>query len=161
MSGWIMGIVGVICLSVLVDILLPDGQTNKYIKGIFALITLYVIISPLPAFLSKDYSLDEVLSFDAVEFAIDDDFLDGISTNPFKSREDALAAYLTKCGYANTSVRYVSRVENSAEVDYINVYLTKASLPTDVSHSVVSENVKSLAADFSGIEKEDIRVLYG
>ena len=46
-SSWIMSIAGIICLSVIVELVLPDGQLNRYIKGIFSFIILLVIISPI------------------------------------------------------------------------------------------------------------------
>ena len=94
MGVWIMGILGVICVSVLVDIFLPDGQTNKYVKGIFSIITLYVVISPLPAFLSKDYSISDYLNFEAADITVDENFLNGLFVNPHGARERALCAHL-------------------------------------------------------------------
>ena len=55
-SSWIMAIVGVSVLGVLVDLVMPNGQTKKYIKGIFAFIVVLVIISPLPNLLNKNFS---------------------------------------------------------------------------------------------------------
>ena len=31
MGAWILGITGVVCLGVLIEILLPDGQAGKYL----------------------------------------------------------------------------------------------------------------------------------
>lgn len=51
MSGWLLGIVGVVSLGVLIELLLPEGENSKYIKGIFAVIVIFVIVSPLPKLL--------------------------------------------------------------------------------------------------------------
>lgn len=59
MSGWILSVTAVICLTVLMDIVMPDGQMNKYVKGITSLIVVFVVVSPLTA-LAKgkfDFSL--------------------------------------------------------------------------------------------------------
>ena len=37
MNAWLLSIVGVVSLGVLLEILLADGETAKYIKGVFAL----------------------------------------------------------------------------------------------------------------------------
>lgn len=50
MSGWIMGIVGVIALATLADILLPEGETAKYIKGFLAVFVVAAIVAPIPFF---------------------------------------------------------------------------------------------------------------
>jgi len=33
MGVWIMSIVGVICLGILLEIMLPDGKTAKYVSA--------------------------------------------------------------------------------------------------------------------------------
>ncbi len=48
MSAWLLSIVGVVSLGVLIELLLPEGENSKYIKGIFSVIVIFVIVSPLP-----------------------------------------------------------------------------------------------------------------
>ena len=43
MGAWIMSVVGVICLGVLLEIVLPSGKTTKYVRGTFSLLVVYVI----------------------------------------------------------------------------------------------------------------------
>ena len=47
MTGWILGIVGVVFLGVMVEIITPNGKTNLFIKSIFALVFMYVVMSPV------------------------------------------------------------------------------------------------------------------
>ena len=61
MSGWIMGIVGVIALATLADILLPEGETAKYIKGFLAVFVVAAIVAPIPLFLSGEWDLEQVI----------------------------------------------------------------------------------------------------
>lgn len=160
MSEWIMSVVGVIVLSVLVEVLMPEGQLNKYVKGIFSVITLYVIISPLPDIISGKFDFSNSINEGAVIFELDEDFLNDIVSNPFSARETALENYLAECGYPCT-VKYVAKVRNNSEVDYINVILTSSSLHGDEPNKNISDDVKELSADFSGIDIVNIRVLYG
>ena len=48
MTSYILSIVGIVFLGVLVDVIMPDGEMNKYVKGVFSIIALCVIINPLP-----------------------------------------------------------------------------------------------------------------
>ena len=57
MSAWLLSIVGVVSLGVLIELLLPEGENSKYIKGIFSVIVIFVIVSPLPK-LVKGESVD-------------------------------------------------------------------------------------------------------
>lgn len=67
MSAWLLSVAGISLLSVLIDVVLPNGQTNKYIKGIIAFCMVFVIISPIPALLKSDFNLDNVFSSTTVE----------------------------------------------------------------------------------------------
>ena len=49
MGAWILGITGVVCLGVLIEILLPDGQAGKYVKGAFSLLVVFAVAAPLPS----------------------------------------------------------------------------------------------------------------
>ena len=47
MSGWVLSVTAVVCLTVLLDIIMPDGQMKKYVKGIVSIIVIFVIVTPL------------------------------------------------------------------------------------------------------------------
>ena len=59
MSGWIMGIVGVIALATLADILLPEGETAKYIKGFLAVFVVAAIVAPIPFFFDSETAVED------------------------------------------------------------------------------------------------------
>ncbi len=47
MSGYLISIIGVVMLGVLVDLVLPSGQMNKFVKSMFGIFTILIIISPV------------------------------------------------------------------------------------------------------------------
>ena len=56
---WVLGVVGVVLLGVLADVLLPAGQINKYVKGIFTVLLVLVLLAPVGAiFRQQSLSLD-------------------------------------------------------------------------------------------------------
>lgn len=50
MRGYILGVCGAVIISALVMILLPEGKTGKFIKGIVRLFCLLVMLVPLLGF---------------------------------------------------------------------------------------------------------------
>ena len=54
MSAWLFSIAGVIILSGLLDLVLSEGETKKYVKGIISIIVIATIISPLTKLADKD-----------------------------------------------------------------------------------------------------------
>ena len=51
-SNWILSIAGIICLSVIVELIMPEGQLNRYIKGVFSFIVVFVIVLLLTSWAS-------------------------------------------------------------------------------------------------------------
>lgn len=89
MGAWILSISGVICLGILLEIVLPEGKTAKYIKGAFSLLVVLAIVAPLPNLLKKDFDIS--IKTDAFTFSQQDDYVDAYKTSFEDSACDALA----------------------------------------------------------------------
>lgn len=60
MAGWIVTITAIALLSVLCDVILPDGSTKKYAKTVFGIVVTLVIVQSA-ANVWKDFSSAEEL----------------------------------------------------------------------------------------------------
>lgn len=159
MGAWLLKITGVIALSTLSSLLIPNGQTKKYVKGIFALITLFVLVSPLPKLLKSDFS-GFPNAFDTVsELEIDETFLYGVATNAYKTQERNIEKYLKEKGI-EAKVKFVVKSETSSEIDYVNVILSDKSFERDKSNSIDIGALKSEISKFSGVPEDKLRVFY-
>jgi len=56
--GWVIGILAVVILGVVVDLLLSEHKMGKYVKSVFAAVTILVIILPLPSLLRNGFDFD-------------------------------------------------------------------------------------------------------
>ena len=101
MSGWLIGIVGVVSLGVLIEVLLPEGENSKYIRGIFSIIVIFVIISPLPKLAKGDYIKGFVSQTENV--SIDDGYYESVKENMQNRIKDNLREKLDKAGYKDLS----------------------------------------------------------
>lgn len=95
MGQWVVTVAGIAILSVLCDVILPQGQTRKYVKSVFGIVVTLVIIQPVIALLSGDYRLSWSMSND-VSSDIQQQYIESvesrqneISTNLVKSMLDA------------------------------------------------------------------------
>lgn len=159
MGAWLLKITGVIALSALSSLLIPNGQTKKYVKGIFALITLFVLVSPLPKLLKSDFS-GFPNAFDTVsELEIDETFLYGVATNAYKTQERNIEKFLKEKGI-EAKVKFVVKSETSSEIDYVNVILSDKSFERDKSNSIDIGALKREISKFSGVPEDKLRVFY-
>lgn len=159
MGAWLLKITGVIALSALSSLLIPNGQTKKYVKGIFALITLFVLVSPLPKLLKSDFSGFPNAFDTASELEIDETFLYGVATNAYKTQERNIEKFLKENGI-EAKVKFVVKSETSSEIDYVNVILSDKSFERDKSNSIDIGALKNEISKFSGVPEDKLRVFY-
>lgn len=120
--SWVLGIVGVILLSVLVDIILPNGQMNKYIKGIFALLFIFMLISPITGFLKKDVSFD-FANFNVSGYQEDSAFLHSINTDRLNNSKSLIINALEQNAIYDANIVIFSATNNINLIDYAVVEL--------------------------------------
>jgi stage III sporulation protein AF len=90
--GWLLGVMGVVLLGVLADVLLPKGQMSKYVKGIFAVLTMFVFISPVVRFFRQDMGIVDLINFDAGSYESDEAYIDFIEIERTQAALDAIRA---------------------------------------------------------------------
>ncbi len=92
MKGWIISIVGVICLGILLEIVLPEGKTAKYVRGAFSLLVVFSIAAPLPGLIKggAGFSASETIEADAAyESEIISAYLSRMETAAEKALEES------------------------------------------------------------------------
>lgn len=87
MKAWIYSIVGIVILTVLLDLVLEEGETKKYIKGIFALLAVIVIASPIPRILNGnfDFTMGDETIGETVVF--DETYLKSLNARRLENNE--------------------------------------------------------------------------
>ena len=142
-SSWILSIAGIICLSVVVELILPEGQMNKYIKGIMSFVVTLIVILPLPKILSSQQDYSNILGFDET-IVVDEDYLYQLNLNKINSLQNDIEKDINSQGYKHVSV-YIS-------CDIFQSKLSFSSITVDISNLVISENAEH--KDISKIKKD-------
>ena len=124
MNAWLLSIVGVVSLGVLLEILLADGQTAKYIKGVFALAVVLVLVAPIPKFLNKNFDVDE---FFGKEIVTQTSFLESINDRKNTERESKVLTQLKKDGINAERVRIFYLRNEYENIDIVKVYIKSES----------------------------------
>lgn len=139
MTGWIMSIVGVVVIGVLIDVLTPEGESNKYIKGVYALIVVLVIASPIAKALKSDIDFSKY--FDSA-FQTDSAFIDHVNDDRKDEDEQKIANSLKLRGYENAQVVIFERTGNIYGIDRVNVDITLCSQTKEKFEEEIKEIVK-------------------
>lgn len=157
-SSWIMSIAGIICLSVIVELVLPDGQLNRYIKGIFSFIILLVIISPIPSLLGKSFDFSNI--FDYGDVQVDEDYIYQLNLDRINLVKGEIEDDIKESGYQNVVIYINCDIFDNAMqfksifVDLKNIVITENAEHTNITK--IKEEITSIIKSHVDIDEEAI-----
>jgi stage III sporulation protein AF len=159
-SAWALSIVGVVLLGLLVDIMLPDGQTNKYIKSVFAILTVFVITAPIPALLKTEIDLSDIFG-EQTRYEIDKGFMDTVNRQKADSLKSAAEAALAEAGYENAEFSVIFESKNNELVfSHIFVDISNLEYSGGGSNTNINDGIKQIFINIFGVGGEVISI-YG
>lgn len=151
-SGWVLSIVGVVIITAIVEIILPEGNLNKYIKGFLVIFTVFIMISPI-----TNISIDNIFSDNKYEISLDDTFLEEINEEKADEYNLIIKNKLLSSGYDGVEVE-VAIVNNGGmlKINTIFVDLSKVVLNGKIENIDIYNNIKNIIRSVVDINLEDI-----
>lgn len=146
MSGWVLSVTAVICLTVLLDIIMPDGQMKKYVKGIVSIIVIFVIITPLASIAVGEFDLTKG------NITIDSDMLDNLESTSDRYRETQLETMLS-----DDDITADIKIENDNGKKKVEVIIQNQVL-SENEMNILKQKVKDTVTDFLGIDSGSVSV---
>jgi hypothetical protein len=154
-STWILTVAGISVMSVLVDLMLPNGQTKKYIKGVFAFIVVLVIISPIPKWLNREFVLQDI--FDEKAVVIQEDFIYNINRDRLETLEEMVEADLAASGIENVHIKINANIfTKDMKIDAVFVDLSQVVIKQNKPHIDINELVVTSILKYIAVERADI-----
>ena len=144
MSGWIMSIVGMVLTVTLTEIMLPEGQTAKYIKGVISLMVVYVVIAPIPSLLQSKIDINTFFDFSSSSYESDETFIQLIK----EDKQSALASELNEV-FERSGLEATSAIVVFGDAG--TVFRVILSVPTEMVEPAVRLTYQCL-----GIKEEQI-----
>ena len=134
MSGYLISIIGVVMLGVLVDLVLPSGQMNKFVKSMFGIFTILIIISPVPKLINSNFDFSS-LFYNQASIEIDKDFLEVTNKKIVEQLEKSIESSCEKSGYSHVKCEIESiLVENKLVIEKVKINLDKLVISQNVVH---------------------------
>ena len=156
-SIWVLSIVGIIVLSMLVDLLLPSGSMSKFIKSIFGYLIIVVILSPVFSFFSqKDFSINDIFSSSNVQ--IQDSFVAGVNRQFLDSVEESIEKSCHEKGIKFVEVGIQADIfENEIEIKQISVNLKNIVITDEVKHTNIRTSIVNIIKENIKVKEEIIK----
>ncbi len=156
MSGYLLSIIGVVVLGVLVDLVLPSGQMNKYVKSMFGIFTILVIISPVPKLLNQNFDFSK-LFYNEASTTIDQDFLTVTNKKIVEQLEISVEKSCENSGYKQVKCEIESILENNKIViKKVSLNLKNMVISQDQPHINKYTEIVQAVKQVVNVEKEQI-----
>ena len=155
LSQWILSISGVIILSTAVEILMPQGSLNKYIKSVLAIVCMFVIISPIPNLINGRNSLGGI--FFPNDNGVNYSFVQYINEQKVVSLERELENYLADNGFKNVGIIIeAAYIEDKIDILFVRVNLKKVVILSKDKNINSNEELIKLISKYLNIIKEKV-----
>lgn len=153
MSGYILSILGIVIVGVLVDIVVPSGTINKYIKSIYAIFVLAVILSPVIKFLSNTHDIN----INITGYEINEDLMNYINTNKIKSIETNIENKLKDEGFDGIDIKINYTIEsNELMINSCTVNMQNLVITSDKQHINKYEFIIEVVREYTNLADEEI-----
>lgn len=121
MQAWIASIVGIVVLGVLIEIILPEGESRKYIRGVYGLIVVWVLVSPLPKLLQAVPSTGANSGDSQQSVQIDESWAQSIAQQRLESDRNSLQELLQKNNYGNVQAVLIPSDDDIYVIEHVRL----------------------------------------
>lgn len=152
MNGYILSILGIVILGIVIDIIVPNGSINKYIKSIYSVFVLAVILTPLLKIVNnQDFSLNYQ------EYEIDQSILNYIYSTRADNAEESIISMLEDNGFNGVVINLQFSSENNEfRYNSCNINLENMVIDEDKQHINSYEFITEAVRSITGLDEEEI-----
>lgn len=101
MTQWLITVVTVAVLSVICDIILPEGQSRKFVSTVIGVVISFVLLQPIINVFSSDG-----INTSSSQIVIDENYMDYLDDMQLEQREKRLEEYLLNQNIDVLEVRF-------------------------------------------------------
>lgn len=158
-SAWIMSILGIVIIGTLIDLILPSGRISKYIKSIFATVTVLVIVTPIPSLIRNNFNVENG-GLIAPEFTLDENYLAYADKVKMRYLSKGVEEKLAEDGFRGVSVEIDGKFDenNSLVINFVKVNLQNLVIDEDKQHINKYELIRDSVTKYLNVEKGAVMI---
>ena len=133
MTAYISSILGAVLLGVVIEVVMPNGDMQKYIRGMYSIFVIFILMTPIANLLKADFDVNKYFTTEAV--VISDDYIEYITRTRAESMSTYLESKLADDGLKGVDIE-VAYLVNDYEIslDKILVNLDKLVIIAQDEH---------------------------
>lgn len=153
MKAYIISILGITVCGVLIEIILPSGKINKYIRSIYSIFVVAVILNPVITFFANNKGLD--IKYNDIELS--STLMNYINQQKVNSLQSSITSQLEQQGMQNIDIVFNYEQENYQIVYKSCVVNLKNLVYTDADkHISIYELITQLVEQQTNLTYEEI-----
>ena len=156
LTAWILSILGVVVIGAVIDLVLPSGRMNKYLKSVFATVTVLIVLLPIPNLLQngcdfKDFSIGGNLQ-------LQEEYLNYASEIKKKALSDGLRAALRSDGITLGDMEIEGDFTASVPViEGIRINFSQVVIAGQSAHINKYQLITEKVSQYLAVEEEIVR----
>lgn len=163
LSGWAQGIIVAVVIATIIELILPNGSSKKYIKVVIGIYILFTIISPvIRKVKGNNFDVNEILSAEEYEQKLaqnDNTIWSKFEANNSRTIKDIYISNLTTDIETKLKEKGYGTVSTNIKIkDDENYAIEKISLALYKTKEVVEQNSKDKNVEKVKIEVETIKI---
>ncbi len=128
MARYILSILGIVVAGIFIDIIVPNGNINKYIKSIYSIFVVAVLITPIVKFISKK----DIYTLQYEDYQINEKLMNYINNQTVKGMQDRIVNKLEQEGFSGIDIKInFSLNNNEITLNSCEVNLKNLSISAD------------------------------
>lgn len=151
-SSYLLSIAGIIVLCVLAQLIIPEGQINKYVKVIFSFIILLVIAMPLPKIVKTEFDIGNLLNF---ETTLQEDYLKQLNLDKLNALTEQLNKKIKDEKIENVVVTISSDIFKEDLVIF-GVYVDIRKMKCETDKESAKEKITEIVKSFEKLQNVEV-----
>lgn len=154
--SWLLSVVGIVLIGVLVDLILPDGEMQKYIKAIFSVIVVFVMISPVIKIDLSKIDFDKFV-YNTSSVNVNENYLKKYNNAYKQSLEKSCVIRLEYSGFLNVGVDICLNLSTTKfDIEKVNVNLKNLVINKNAVHIDKYQEIKSIIISCLGVDENKV-----
>ena len=154
MTGYLLSVLGIVLASVLINIIIPTGELAKYIKSVFSIFVVFVLISPIFTFLNKE----QQYMFSYNDYEINEKLINYVFSKRTDETKARIIEELTEQGFEDIDIILSYSAENNElSYNYCTVNLKNMTIRADKQHINKYEFIKNVVIEYTNLTEEEIQ----
>lgn len=156
MKEWALKILISVLILSSISIILPTGKLSSYIKYVFAIILIPIVIEPVLMIKNNNFDFNTV--FNETEVQVQNDYLDYISEQKITEYNSRLNVLLNNLGVLGAKVDLLYNIDENyiIHIKKVCIDLTNSVINSDKEHIDIIETIKTAYSEYLHIDKDEV-----